>query len=82
MNIAFISILVTFSMTSTMKFYYTKTLKTLFGDYKNVDTVEEFWNYMEGMAILALEFQARQVSRGSFLRVPNLVKIRLSINTI
>ena len=47
-------------MTSTMKFYYTKTLKTLFGDYKNVDTVEEFWNYMEGMAIWVVEFQALQ----------------------
>ena len=42
-------------MTSTMKFYYTKTLKTLFGDYKNVDTVDEFWNYMEGMAILVVD---------------------------
>ena len=38
-----------------MKFYYTKTLKTLFGDYKNVDTVDEFWNYMEGMAILVVD---------------------------
>ena len=58
--IAFISIPVTFSMTSTMKFYYTKTLKTLFGDYKNVDTVDEFWNYMEGMAILVVEFQVQR----------------------
>ena len=57
--IKFLSILVTFSMTSTMKFYYTKTLKTLFGDYKNVDTVDEFWNYMEGMAILVVEFKGR-----------------------
>ena len=40
-----------------MKFYYTKTLKTLFGDYKNVDTVDEFWNYMEGIAVLVVEFK-------------------------
>ena len=35
-------------MTSTMKFYYTKTLMTLFGEYKNVETVDEFWTYMKG----------------------------------
>ena len=35
-------------MTSTMKFYYTKTLMSLFGGYKNVDTIDEFWTYMKG----------------------------------
>ena len=62
-------------MTSTMKFYYTKTLKTLFGDYKNVDTVEEFWNYMEGMAILVVEFQGRR-----YKIMQDLVEFCLKVN--
>ena len=38
---------VTFSMTSPMKFYYTRTLMTLFGDFKDVHTIDAFWKFME-----------------------------------
>ena len=31
-----------------MKFYYTKTLLSLFDGYKNVETIEDFWIYMNG----------------------------------
>ena len=39
---------VTFSMASTMKFYFTNILMKLFEGYKNVDSVQSFWKYAEG----------------------------------
>ena len=38
---------VTLAMASIMRFYYTKILSNLFGGYKNVNNVEQFWHYME-----------------------------------
>ena len=42
-----ISITVTLAMTSIMRFYYTKILTNLFGGYRDVNNIEQFWHYME-----------------------------------
>ena len=34
-------------MTSIMRFYYTKILSNLFGGYRDVNNIEQFWHYME-----------------------------------
>lgn len=42
------SISVTFSMTATIKFYYTQILINLFGGFTEVKTVDDFWAFTSG----------------------------------